>query len=93
MAVSGSVLHDAPALRICLAAPDPAALAQLGLQILNPETALAADYEKQLVLLRIRFAALSALLSCIGAGAFLRIYRLRRLEDAPRTGGGTDHPV
>ena len=71
-------LRDASELRICLDGSDPAPLEQLGLRIMNPEVQIAAEYEKKLVLLRIRFAALSALLSCIAAGAFLRIYRNAR---------------
>ena len=74
-AVSMAELHDASELRVCMTEPDSAALEQLGLHIVNPEVQLAAEYEKKLVLLRIRFGALAALLSCIAATAFLRIYR------------------
>lgn len=73
-----SELHEASELRVCMTEPDSAALEQLGVHIVNPEVQLAAEYEKQLVLLRIRFGALAALLSCIAAAAFLHIYsRLR----------------
>lgn len=78
LSASAADLRDASELRICLDGSDPASLEQLGLHIMNPEVQIAADYEKKLVLLRVRFAALSALLSCIAAGAFLRIYRNAR---------------
>lgn len=74
-AVSMAELHDASELRICMTEPDSAALEQLGLHIVNPEVQLAAEYDKEFVLLRIRFGALAALLSCIAAVAFLQIYR------------------
>ena len=80
MAVSTAELHDASALRICMTERDSAALEQIGLHILNPEVQLAAEYEKQLVLLRIRLGAAAALLSCIAAAAFLHIYRIRANE-------------
>ncbi len=74
-AAAAADLRDGYELRICLDGSDPALLEQLGLRIMNPEVQVAAEYEKKLVLLRIRFAALSAALSCIAAGAFLWIYR------------------
>ena len=74
MAAGIAELRDAAELRICMTEPDSAALEQLGLQIVNPEVQLAAEYEKKLVLLRIRFGALAALLSCIAAAAFLHIH-------------------
>ena len=67
-AVSAAELHDASELRICMNEPDPAALEQLGVHIINPEVQLAAEYEKKLVLLRIRFSLLAALLSFLAAG-------------------------
>ena len=73
MAVTAAELHDAAELRVCMTEPDPDLLGQLGLQIMNPEAQTASEYEKQLVLLRIRFGALSALLAVIAAGAFLRV--------------------
>lgn len=76
MAVGAAELHDASELRICLTEPDAAAMEQLGLCIVNPEIQLAADYEQRLVLLRVRFGMLAAILSCIAAAAFFRIYRL-----------------
>ena len=72
-AVTAAALHDASELRICMTEPEPAALESLGLHITNPEVQIAADYEKQLVLLRIRFGMLAAVLSCIAAGACLRL--------------------
>lgn len=75
MAASAAELHDASELRICMTEPNAAALEQLGLHIVNPEVQLAAEYEKQLVLQRIRLGALAALLSCIAAAAFLQLYR------------------
>ena len=74
-AASAAELHDASELRICMTEPDSALLEQLGVHIINPEVQLATEYEKQLVLQRIRFGALAALLSCIAAAAFLYIYR------------------
>ncbi|MBR3045315.1 MAG: hypothetical protein IKH27_02115 [Oscillospiraceae bacterium] len=74
-AVSMAELHESSELRICMTEPDSSALEQLGLHIVNPEVQLAAEYDKEFVLLRIRFGALAALLSCIAAVAFLQIYR------------------
>ncbi len=83
-AVSIAELHDASELRICMTEPDSSALEQLGLHTLNPEVQLAAEYEKEFVLLRIRFGALAALLSCIAAAAFLQIYRNQAKEQKNR---------
>lgn len=79
-AVSAAELHDASELRVCMTEPDSASLEQLGAHIVYPEVQLAAEYEKQLVLLRIRFGALAALLSGIAAAAFLHIYRKSSTE-------------
>jgi hypothetical protein len=65
--------------------PDPDLLEQFGLQIMNPEAQTASEYEKQLVLLRIRFGALSALLAVIAAGAFLRVGSARIYADTPES--------
>lgn len=76
MAAGAAELHDAEELRVCLTGADQAnALAQLGLQIADPEAQTVSEYEQKLVLLRIRLGALAACLSCIAAAAFLRIFR------------------
>lgn len=77
LAVSAAELHDAETLRLCLTEPDACAPESIGLTVLNTEVQRAAAYEQQLVLLRIRFAALAAFLSLLAAGAFLKIYKLR----------------
>lgn len=78
LAASASELHDADTLRICAADRDTFAPDSLGLTVINPEQQCAADYKQQLVLLRIRFGALSAILALIGAAAFLNIYQVKR---------------
>lgn len=74
-AVGEAALRDADTLRICADDRDAFSPGQLGLTVLNTEALLAAEYEQTLILLRIRFGALSAFLALLGAAAFLRIYR------------------
>lgn len=77
VAVSAAELHDADTLRLCLTEQDVFAPEGVGLTVTNPEVQSAAAYEQTLVLLRIRFAALSAFLALLAAAAFLKIYQLR----------------
>lgn len=74
MSVNAAELHDAAELRICMTEQNTAEIEQLGLSVLNKDVMCAAEYEKKLVLLRIRFGALSAILALIGAAAFFRVY-------------------
>ena len=74
-AVGAAALRDADTLRICANGRNAFSPAQLGLTVRNTEALLAAEYEQTLILLRIRFGALSAFLAMLGAAAFLRIYR------------------
>ena len=75
MTASAAELHDADELRVCMTEPDAASLEQLGAHIVNPEVQLAAKYEKQLVLLRIRLGVLAAVLALLGAAAFRHIHK------------------
>ncbi len=70
-----SALHDADMLRICAANRDAFSPESLALTVTNRETLCAADYEQKMVLLRIRFGALAAVLALLGTAAFLRVYR------------------
>ena len=75
LCVSAAMLHDADTLRICTADRESFSPESLGLTVLNPEQKQAAEYAQTLLLLRIRFGALSAALAMLAAAAFLRVYR------------------
>ena len=70
-----AALRDADTLRICAADRDTFSPNRSGLTVLNTGMLIAAEYEQTLLLLRIRFGALAAFLSLLGAAAFLRVYR------------------
>ena len=75
MSADVAELRDATELRICMTEQGSAEIEWLGLSIRNTDAVCTAKYEQKLVLLRIRFGILSALICCIAAGAFIRIYR------------------
>lgn len=75
LAAGAAELRGAETVRICAAQSDAFAPERFGLTVVNAERLCAAGYERELVLLRIRFGALSAFLATLGAAAFFRLYR------------------
>ena len=75
LAAGAAELRGAETVRICAADQDAFAPERFGLTVVNPEKLCAAGYEREMVLLRIRFGALSAFLALLGAAAFFRLYR------------------
>lgn len=73
--VDASQLQYADTLRICMIDKNSVSPESFGLTVINREELFKADYEQKMLLLRIRFAALSAFLALIGAAAFFRLYR------------------
>jgi hypothetical protein len=79
LAVSAAELHDTETLRICAADQNAFSPSLFGLTVTNPEAQCAAEYEQEMLLLRIRFGVLSAVLALLGAAAFFRLHN-RKIE-------------